>query len=219
MVDEGKLDRDIGENPCFAGIYDLNGSRKPNKMGKDLQTFQTASLNIHKGPAVLATVGGVKIISTAQKYDGIPTSTYCDTSDSDSDNWTVKSEYTKYGITRCCTSSDCTSTVSGKGDRWAAAMIACQDMGGHLPTMEELAKIASELYGVTIGATETKSANLVKSKMPTVLSGMSSSWYGLWSSSEYSANNAYYRAFYSSGTSRYDDTRHFSNIRAVCVGD
>ena len=52
LVDEGKLDRDIGENPCFAGIYDLNGSRKPNKMGKDLQTFQTASLNIQKGPAV-----------------------------------------------------------------------------------------------------------------------------------------------------------------------
>ena len=71
LVDEGKLDRDIGENPCFAGIYDLNGTRKPNKMGKDLLTFNGATLNINKGPAVLATIGGIKLISNAAEPTSI----------------------------------------------------------------------------------------------------------------------------------------------------
>ena len=207
IVDDGKLDKTISS--CFDGLYDLNGSRKPNKLGKDILPIRSAGINA--GPAVLATLGGVKIISNAQVYDGIPTSTYCDTSDSNSANWTVKSEYSKYGITKCCTLSTCTSTDAGKGDRWAAAAVACGDMGGRLPKEEELAAMASELY----------SATLDTSKIPEPLSGLGSSWYFLWSSVEYPSDShyAYGRYFSSSDSGRYYDYRYGSNIRAVCVAD
>ncbi len=197
LVDDGELDKDIGQNPCFAGIYDLNGSRKPNKMGKDLQTFQTASLKINKGPAVLATLNGVKIVSTATVPTPM-TQADCETNKS------------KYGINACPCDND----------YWAGAMKACKDMGGRLPTEAELAKIASELYGVTIGATESKdSVTLDESKIPTSLSGLGSSWYALWSSSEHSANEAGYRGFDSWDTGRSSTTRNDSSVRAICVGD
>ncbi len=194
LVDEGKLDRDIGENPCFAGIYDLNGTRKPNKMGKDLLTFN-ATLNIKKGSAVLATLGGVKIISNA----AVPTSV-------------TKAECEElkangYPINACNYDSD----------YWAGAVKTCKDSGGRLPTEAELTKIAQELYNDTSLTNGYKDGlTLDTSKIPTALSGLGSSWSYVWSSSEYSANFAYSRYFSSSYTSSCD-FRSNSYFRAVCV--
>ena len=83
-------------------------------MGKDLSNFNGASI---KG-MILAKINGVKIISNAAVPTPIKTSNLCDTSDSNSENWIVKSEYTKYGITKCYPEVN-------DNDYWVGAMIAC----------------------------------------------------------------------------------------------
>ena len=180
-----------------AGIYDLTGSRKPNKLGKDLVTFNGATLNIDHGPAVLATLNGVKIVSTPE----VPTPmTQAD----------CNANKSKYGINAC----------QHANDYWAGAMKTCKDMGGRLPTDAELTKIAQELYNDTSITTGYKyGLTLDTSKIPTALSGLGSSWYVLWSSSEGSADVAYNRTFGSSYTERRYNGRGVSHIRAICVGD
>ena len=215
--DPDKADTEI--NSCLAGIYDLNGTRKPNKLGKDLVTFNGAGVD----GAILATVGGVKLITDAKVYDGITTSTYCDTSDSDTSKWTVKPEYSSI-ITKCCISAECQDST--KGDRWAASAIACREAGGKLPTQQQLADIANALYpGMNASASDptgpenpiygTGNIGTGTTQIPTSLSGLGSSWY-LWSTT-INATSAYSRDFYSSYTVRYYGYRNYSNIRAVCV--
>ncbi len=43
LVDDGELDKTISS--CFDGLYDLNGSRKPNKLGKDILPIRSAGIN------------------------------------------------------------------------------------------------------------------------------------------------------------------------------
>ena len=47
---------------CVDGLYDLNGSRMPNRVGKDLTAMNKATINISEAPAVLGTIGNYKII-------------------------------------------------------------------------------------------------------------------------------------------------------------
>lgn len=203
-VDDGKLDQNI--SACFDGLYDLNGSRKPNKLGKDILPIHSAGIDA--SPVVLATLGGVKIISNAQVYDGVAISEYCE-------NGEPIKEYKKAEVNTCV-----------NGSRWAAAAKACHDMGGRLPKEEELAKMAEELYGTTIPyATHYtySNLNLNVSKIPNALSGLGSSFTELWSNQENGANRAHARIFNSDST--YDDRGHFqryqtrSDILAVCVTD
>ncbi len=135
VADDGELDKEITK--CFDGLYDLNGTRKPNKLGKDILPIRSAGINA--SPVVLATLGGVKIISNAQVYDGVKLSEYCKNDEP------IK-EYKDAGVTQCCT--DCDSAGIG-GDRWAVAAKACYDMGGRLPNAQDLADIATALYGGT----------------------------------------------------------------------
>ena len=56
---------------------------------------------------------------------------------------------TIYGINACCTDCD----RQANKDTWAAGVIACADLGLHLPDMMTLANIANSRYGTTqIGA-------------------------------------------------------------------
>jgi len=104
-------------------------------------------------------------------------------------------------------------------DYWAGAVKACKDQGLRLPTEAELAQLASEFYGTTIGATEYKEATLNTSKLPESFSGLGPSWGRLWSGGESSYTNAYYRDFFSSYTDRNSVYRNNSGGRAVCVGE
>ncbi|MBR1425232.1 type II secretion system protein [bacterium] len=110
---------------CVDGLYDLNGSRMPNRVGKDLTAMNKASINISEGPAVLATVGDYKIIKQADTPPRMDCSAYLGNS--------------KYPEIKSCTSS-------GENDYWVGAVVTCRDMGGHLPSMEELANIAKLIY-------------------------------------------------------------------------
>ncbi|MBP3820957.1 hypothetical protein J6G99_04860, partial [bacterium] len=189
---------------CISGIYDLNGSKGPNKFGKDIIGFNGANLWID--------FAGL-MIGTSFTPTPIKPVDYCT---QNGDTWAVKSEYkTKYGIKNCCTDSDCIS----KGDYWASAMVECKDMGGHLATLTDLAKIATYLYDAPqIGYTARYDGTLNTSKLGTTFAGLGSSW-SLWSSSEVSAGTAYFRAFNSSSTNRGVENRRRYSLRALCVKD
>ena len=198
LVDTEELDKDF--SPCFAGLYDLNGTRKPNKLGKDLLSINSAGISISKGPAILATIGGVNLISTAQ----VPTPVT-----------KAKCEELKekgYPIEKGCYFDP---------DYWAGAVMKCKDMQGRLPTEQELADIASELYGATIGTTGRKSSlSIDSSKLPEALAGLGSSWNRLFSSVEESEKVVRNLGFYSTYTEWGSGSRYGSTpSSAVCVVD
>ncbi|MBR1424828.1 hypothetical protein IJ579_04620, partial [bacterium] len=116
---------------CVDGLYDLNGSRMPNRVGKDLTAMNKASINIAEGPAVLATIAGYDIIKLADT----PPAKDCET-------YKGNSKYPE--ITHC--------PFSGESDYWVGALVTCKEMGGHLPSMEELANIAKVVYPSAAGS-------------------------------------------------------------------
>ena len=110
---------------------------------------------------------------------------------------------------------------------WAGAKKACSDMGMSLPTREQLAQLASELYvdssgdEVTIGVTEIKTNLKVKDEYkdnpPITLDRR------YWSSEEYNARAAYFRDFYAISTYHSDTNGSGSSKnntnRAICVSN
>ncbi|MBR1424546.1 type II secretion system protein, partial [bacterium] len=114
---------------CVDGIYDLNGSRKPNKYGKDLVSLNSSVINI--GSPVLATIGELEII----KFASVPKPADCS-------KYIGKIEEIK------------TCPYSGESDYWVGALAACDEIGGHMPDKKELATIATELLGRNVGEEE-----------------------------------------------------------------
>jgi len=179
---------------CIDGLYDNNGSRPQNKYGKDVLPFANAGV----GSSCLTKIGNT-CISSAPFVPTPMTKADCE------------EQKSTLGINAC----------EYDNDYWAGAVKACKDQGMRLPTEAELAQLASELYGRSIGATESvySGLSLNTSKLPESFAGLGSSWYYLWSGSEGSANAAYGRYFNSSTTRRNTYTRNGSNLRAVCVGE
>ncbi|MBR1424966.1 hypothetical protein IJ579_05335, partial [bacterium] len=195
---------------CVDGLYDLNGSRMPNRVGKDLTAMNKASINIAEGPAVLATIAGYNII---KQTDGLTSPPAMDCSD-----YLGNSKYPE--ITHC--------PYSGESDYWVGAVVTCRDMGGHLPTMTELANIAKVIYPSKAGLISAYDTGVSASWDTTEVAKLGidpssvSSFY-LWSSEEFSGTSDYSRnrSFVSGGTSGYDFSlsRDYSGYRFVCIGD
>jgi len=191
-VDPDKPSKSI-PTACIDGLYDNNGSRPQNKFGKDVLAFGNAKI----GTSCTAEVGST-CFTSAPVVPTPMTKAECE------------AQKSTLGINAC----------NYDNDYWAGAMKMCKDQGGRLPTEAELAQLASELYGTTIGSTESKSGlSLDTNKLPESFAGLSSSWSFLWSGSEGSASYAYGRYFGSSTTGRSYYTRYDSDIRAVCVGE
>ena len=211
VVDDGELDKEINE--CFDGLYDLNGSRKPNKLGKDIFPIRLAG--IYNGPAIMSTLGNIEFISKAQRYNGVLTSEYC------KDGKPIK-EYADAGVNTCCTDCD-----SNGGDRWAAAMKACYDIGGHLPTEQQLAEIVTIAYGGrAIGGSFSGDDPLnsnywgreyiwTSTPLPTALRGCGTSMFSQMSDGD----TAYGRYFDGTHTHRFAGNRSSAGPTAVCVVD
>ena len=218
-VQDGKPVTNATTN-CVSAIFDINGSKGPNKIGTDVRT-----LNSLFGSTDLGVVEGV----TSEQCEKVRT---------------------KYGINACCTRCD----SEDRKDTWAAGVIACAELGLHLPDMMTLANIANSRYGTTLigpytiymgtqygencrdqiaawyGAssyifqeaeiicnvsanTDSNSAlNDGESSTAPTLSG------NYWSSSEAYTMTAYNRTF---GTnSRWDKTRgRYGSVKSLCVGD
>ncbi len=129
-------------------------------------------------------------------------------------------------ITTPMTKADCEAKKESLGikacnydnDYFAAAAEKC---GGvqNLPTDDDLYELAKKIYPSCNDKTKNCTGVPDVSLLPESFSGLGSSWYTLWSGSEKSATNAYYRNFLSSDSYRYSSNRYYSVFRAVCVGD
>ena len=162
---------------CIAGFYDINGAKGPNKFGKDIVPFN--------GVAGLAdgwiSFAGLKITPPFVP-ERIKRSDYCTRSGY---NWEVKSNYkTKYGIQSCCLWDEC----ERDGDAWVGAMVQCIDAGGHVASLEDLAKLATYLFDAPndIAVSETYSGTLNKSRLGNLFAGLGdgTDWMTIYSNSE-----------------------------------
>ena len=193
---------------CVDGLYDLNGSRMPNRVGKDLTAMNKASINIAEGPAVLATIAGYNII---KQTDGLTSPPKLDCS-----TYLGNSKYPE--ITHC--------PYSGESDYWVGALVTCKEMGGHLPTMTELANIAKAVYPSlsSVGAYQwQQNASWDTTEVAKLgIDPSSVSGFYLWSLEEYSttSNDSCSRSF-RSGSTYGDDhsTRGGSGPRFICLAD
>ena len=204
-------ENDIGSDglarihPCIAGIFDINGSRTPNRVGKDIQYMNSAKIK----DAALATIAGYEVIKQADTPPAMDCSTYKGNS--------------KYPEIKSC-------PFSGEKDYWVGALVTCKEMGGHLPDMTELANIAKAIYpNITSGDAIDKYSgdsygswdNTEVAKLGIDPSSVSSFY--LWSSEELSSTDdldlSRGRYFYSDDTYGIYGNHRDTSGRFVCLAN
>jgi len=188
---------------CISGIYDLNGTRTPNQTAKDVVAFNGADVSKY-----LYDDGTIKVISV-YKEPG-----YFDARQG-------TELYTKYGI-------------KGDGfeqDYWVWGMEQCAKDGGTIPTMEQLAQMATRMYknSPSIGTREFNN-NLefdYDSALANAIGMYGSDDYGngfsLWSSEIHKtydsmADHRHYTETYTAGNSIYGQYRYEETYNVVCLG-
>ena len=200
-VDDGglKYDNSTGKSNslvCLSGVYDWNGSSKPNKLKKDVTTLGMAT---GLGQECAFEAGG-KCFTVAFKPTPL-TLAECE------------AEKDKLGIKECCSDDWCVSN-----DYWAGAVKQCGGVS-KMPTQADLTELAKVLYNTSnISSLDiTRNVRLDYSKASSVgLTGASS--FLVWSGEESNSRDAYYRIF-DSYTWRYVHRRTLSGNLAVCLGD
>ena len=197
---------------CTSILYDTSGFKSPNTNGKDINNFGT--INSLGGSSCAFEVNGKCF--TAPFYARPHKWNAC-TEDGTSTDAEDLAFMAKYDLDYCMNSS------YGTNDYWAGAVDAC---GGtdKMPTMEDLAALANELYGTTeITAykdwTCPNSTNCrADSSLGFANSTGTSSFY-VWSGEETSSINAYTRGFYPTVTYYSNINRSSSDRQAVCLDD
>ena len=177
---------------CVAAVFEINGRAKPNRYGDDVQSFNAGGL----GSSCAIEIES--LCFTAPFTPNPLTYAECEAL---KDDLEIKECWYNY-------------------DYWAGAVKTCKDKGKQLPTMAQLAELASQLYvgNPSIGAKGNKYDIQFDSNSSTAKSlGLIPSFY-LWSGEEGSSGSAYYRYF---GTtySNWNDTYRNGIGQAVCVGD
>ncbi len=183
---------------CLSGVYDWNGSSKPNKLGKDVTMLAPAS---GLGTACAIEAGG-KCFTAA--FTPTPlTRAQC------------AAEKDKLGIKECCSDGFCNGN-----DYWAGAVKQCGGVS-KMPTQADLTELAKVLYNTSNINSSGWTYNLTLDTSKASSMGFTgSSFVVVWSGEVYDSNHAYYRSFLSSQTGRSTvDGRSHSNYQAVCLGD
>ena len=200
-VDDGglKYDNSTGKSNslgCLSGVFDWNGSSKPNKLGKDVTMLAPAS---GLGSNCAFELGGKCF--TAPVTPTPLTYAQCE------------AEKDKLGIKWCCSDDLC----DGR-DYWAGAAKQC---GGvrKMPTADDLAKLATELYGVQVGAKQDINSGLTLDTSKASSLGFTGTSFYVWSGEELNNGYAYYRYFNSSRTLWQNNFRRLSYLQALCLGD
>ena len=211
--DPDKADTEI--NSCLAGIYDLNGTRKPNKFGTKVENDKT----VYTGD--LVAFNGAKLGNCAGVIGDVCFASTAVTANDAMLNL-IKAVDDSYTMP---TYDD--PDLGTNNDYWQLANDYCDKVQGgkKLPTASDLAKIARVLYNDN-SISDANSYNRKdglnwdanKTAVFSAL-GISStaSGFGLWSSAPYGDTYAYRRHFYSSGTDYTSHNRYDTYIRAVCV--
>ena len=175
---------------CVAAVYEINGTGKPNKLSNDVVLFNANKL------------GNACAIELDGKCFGAPfapkklTKAECE------------AEKGNLGIKEC----------ERYADYWAGAVKECGGVS-KMPTMDDLAKLASQLYKgrPTISAYKTYYGQWDQDAATAL--GFTSPNFYLWSGEEY--DRGYARAGYVRATEFEPGApgRSNSNSLAVCIGD
>ena len=177
---------------CVAAVYEINGTGKPNKLSNDVVLFNANKL----GSGCAFEVGSK--CYTAVFTPKPLTKAECE------------AEKGNLGIKEC----------HYNDDYWAGAVKQCGGVS-KMPTMDDLGKLASQLYkgNPSIGAKQDAEHLQWDQDAATAL-GFTSSGFYLWSSEENGSPGAYYRGFYSTYSYFYATNRSmYSGIQAVCLGE
>ena len=178
---------------CLAGVFDWNGGKKPNKLGKDVITLGVAS-GLGRNCAIEA---GGKCFTAA--FEPTPlTKAECEE---------LKGEL---GIKEC---------FWNDRDFWGGAVKQCGGVS-KMPTLADLGKLATELYKEhpSVGA-EQDVDNLTLDTSKASSMGFTGPDFIVWSGEEQNSDLAYVRRFFSSQTHPSNGLRDISSQQAVCVAD
>ena len=174
---------------CLAGVFDWNGGKNPNKLGKDVITMGVAS---GLGNDCAFELNGKCF--TALFFPTPLTRAECN------------AEKGKLGIKGCYWSND----------YWAGAVKQCGGVS-KMPTEADLTELAKVLYNTSsINSSDYTFGSIDTSKVSSM--GFTDLPLLVWSGEEIDNDFAYFRSFYSSYTKGYNRTR-YSHAQAVCVGD
>ena len=183
---------------CMAYMVDVNGKKGPNRVGKDIQLSSGVAFSTCDNPI------GDMCWSTDFRPTKINT---CD-----------GSEYAyldSYGSIDDSCDANC----------WAGAKLSCQEKGMELPTLAQLAQLASNLYvasdgsEITIGASENKKIGTIKVKdeykdnPPITINEL------YWSCEESGAGSAYNRSFDTTSSRMFSIYAKLGCQRAICVSN
>ncbi len=182
---------------CISMMIDVNGKKSPNRVGKDI-LLSNATISTCDNP-----IGDI-----------------C---------WSA--EFPANRAINTCEGSEYEDMEQYHDDNycdinyWAGTKLTCQEKGMKLPTVEEFAQLASELYvdsngnAVTIGAMEDRSGLKLKEEYKNELPITMGSQY--WTSFETGAFDAYTQGFGTtySEFNPYHDDKHDSDISAICTSN
>ena len=176
---------------CLAGVFDWNGSSKPNKLGEDILTIgKSAGL----GADCAIEVNGKCF--TAPVLAPPLTKAECE------------AEKDKLGIKEC----------DYNDDYWAGAVKQCDGVS-KMPTADDLTELAKVVYNTSSINSSGYTYNLTLDTSKASSLGFTGASFFVWSGEEYNSNRAYYRGFYSSSTLWYSCNRDINYLQAVCIGD
>ena len=191
-VDPFSSEGQNGQVGCMSMLIDVNGKKGPNRVGDDIQlknaTISTCDMKF-QDKCIAAS--GFIANSSINTCEGSPDHEYDERSDSEN---------------RFCTTN-----------RWAGAKKACAENEMRLPTMQELADVATYIYKQEdnpIGAMQDRYSITPDPERTTELNWPISRSY--WSSEPYGSGYAYERNFNSSDSNWSNDYVGRSGSRARC---
>ena len=195
-VDPFSSEGQSGQVGCMSMLIDVNGKKGPNRVGDDIELknaqISTCDMKFQDKCIAASDIYPTTAINTCEASDDHE---YDERSDSQN--------------THCST------------NYWAGAKKACATNGMRLPTMQELADVATYIYkrNTPIEVYEDRLFLTLDSDRAAQLNWSTNG--GLyWSSEPYDSYYAYTRAFGSTETCWYnDDGVHSSTPRARCFGD
>ena len=183
---------------CMGYMVDVNGKKGPNRVGKDIQLSSGVAFSTCDNP-----IGDMCWSTDFAATRAINT---CEGSEYE--------DLEEYHQSPYCDTN-----------YWAGAKLTCKEKNMELPTMAQLAQLASNLYvdtngnDITIGAKEDKNSGTIKLKDQYKDNPPLTLGYRYWSSEEYSTNSAYNRGFNSSSSYWNSNTKHYSGRRALCISN
>ena len=176
---------------CLAGVFDWNGSSKPNKLGEDILTIGLA--------AGLGTDCAIEAGGKCFTAPFTPTPlTYAE----------CRAEKDKLGIKYC----------NYDQDYWPGAVKQCGGVS-KMPTADDLAELAKVLYNTSSINSSGDTYNLTLDTSKASSMGFTGDHFYVWSGEESDIDLAYTRFFGSSLTRWSHDDRLGSYGQAVCIGD